>query len=132
MTSQFEPMSEEIELLATKVIDAAIKIHKRLGPGLLESVYEKCMACELRKPGLKVETQIVLPFYYDYMKIDEGSRLDMLVEDEMIVEFKAVEKLDPVHKVQVLTYLKLSGKRLGLLLNFNVPLMKEGIHRIIR
>ena len=130
--NKYDPISEFIEALVLKVIEAAIRVHKQLGPGLLESVYVKCLVRALRKMGLKVKTEVTLPVKYDDLTIDEGYRLDLLVEDELIVECKAVEELHPVHKVQFLTYMKLAGKRLALLLNFNLPLMKGGIHRIIR
>lgn len=112
-------------------MDAAFHLHKALGPGLLESVYEVCLAHDLIKRGLKLERQVSLPVFYDGLKMDAGLRLDMLVENDVIVELKAVEKLLPVHKAQVLTYLKLTGHRLALLINFNVPLIRDGIQRIV-
>lgn len=129
-TPREEP-EEELDRLAKVVVDASFKVHMELGPGLLEGVYEVCLAHELVKRGLKVERQLALPVLYDGVKIEAGLRLDILVGDKLIVELKAVENLQPVHKAQVLTYLKLSNRRLGMLINFNVPLIKEGIKRII-
>ena len=125
-----EPIPEKLDRIARQVVDAAFKVHSTLGPGLLESVYEVCLAHELGKRGLLVRRQVALPVSYDDIRVDAGFRIDLLVEDCLIVEIKAVEKLLPVHKAQVLTYLKLSGHRLGLLINFNVPLILEGIKRI--
>ncbi len=105
-------------------------MHSALGPGLLESVYEVCLLHELQKRTLKAERQVLLPVVYDNLRLDAGLRLDLLVEDRVVVELKAVETLLPVHKAQVLTYLKLSGYRLGLLVNFNTALIKQGIQRI--
>src|SRR5439155_23054915 len=104
--------------------------HRALGPGLLESVYELCLVHELTKRGLKVERQVSLPVVYDSIRLDAGLRLDIVVEDSVVVELKAVESMLPVHTAQLLTYLKLTGHRLGLLINFNVPLIKDGIHRL--
>ncbi|HEY6169427.1 MAG TPA: GxxExxY protein [Verrucomicrobiae bacterium] len=126
-----EPISEELDRIAHQIVDAAFAVHTSLGPGLLEGVYEICLAHELSKRGLKVERQIVLPVVYDGVRIDAGLRLDLLVKSSIIVELKAVETVLPVHRAQVLTYLKLSGKRLGFLINFNVPRIKDGIQRII-
>ena len=128
----FDPVPAEVEQLATLVLDAAFQVHRELGPGLLESVYERCLSYEVRKRGLSVETQVVLPIAYDGHTIDAGLRLDMLVEGKVIVEIKAVEQLLPVHEAQIFTYLKLTQNRLGFLINFNVPLLKEGIRRIVR
>ena len=120
------------ERIATAIVDAAIKVHSVLGPGLLESVYEACMVYELRSRGHQIETQVVLPIHYEEMKVESGLRLALRVDGLAIVELKAVEKVLPVHEAQLLTYLKLAGLRLGLLLNFNVPLMKDGIQRRVR
>jgi len=125
-----EEISLELDCIAKKVVDAAFAVHTKLGPGLLESVYEICLVHELSKRGLKCERQVLLPIVYDGIKIDAGLRLDLVVEDELIVELKAVETVLPVHHAQVLTYLKLSDKRLGLLINFNVRLIRDGIKRI--
>ncbi|MFC6221935.1 GxxExxY protein [Hymenobacter artigasi] len=107
----------------------AFNIHQALGPGLLESVYEMLLAHELRKFGLEVQTQVALPVVYDGLKLENGFRIDLLVENKVVVELKSVETLLEVHHIQLLTYLKLSGHKLGLLINFNVPLIKSGIFR---
>lgn len=124
------PISIEVERVATQVVDAAFAVHSTLGPGLLESVYEVCLAYELTKRGLKVERQLPLPVVYDNLCLEAGFRLDLLVERCLVVELKAVEFLLPVHTAQLLTYLKLSGHRLGFLINFNIPLLKDGIKRL--
>jgi GxxExxY protein len=116
--------------IAAEIVDAAFKIHSKLGPGLLESVYEACMAHELTKRGFLVERQKPQPVFYDGLEIEAGYRLDILVNDTIIIELKAVEQLAPIHQAQLMTYLKLSGKTLGFLINFNVPLIKQGIRRI--
>ena len=121
----------EIETVAKEIVDAAIKVHRALGPGLLESAYQHCLVYELRKRGLKVESEIVLPIVYDGQQIDAGYRMDLLVEGCVIVENKAVEKLLPLHEAQLLTYLKLANRKLGFLLNWNVALMKYGIKRMV-
>ncbi len=126
----FEPISKELDGIAAKIVDAAYTVHKALGPGLLESVYEPCFCHELKKRGLAIQTQVALPIAYDGMNFDAGLRLDVVVEDHVIVELKAVERLLSVHEAQLLSYLKLTGKRLGMLINFNVPLIKKGIKRI--
>ena len=120
------------EELAKAVVEAAFAVHSTLGPGLLESVYEVCLVHELHKRGLQLERQLTLPIEYDGVKLDAGLRLDLLVEDELIVELKAVEVMQPLFVAQLLTYLKLTGRKLGLLINFNVPLIKDGIRRVIR
>ena len=127
----FEPLPAETERLAKLVVDAAFKVHSGLGPGLLESVYEICLAHELRKCGLSLETQVAIPVMYDGIRLEAGLRIDILVERQLLIEIKAVEEMNRVFKAQVLTYLKLAGLRLGLLINFNVPLIKNGIQRII-
>lgn len=109
----------------------AIEIHKALGPGLLESVYESALYYELSEKGLKVKAQVPMPLVYKEVKQDIGYRLDLLVEDKVVVEIKSVENLAPVHFAQILTYLRLSDKKLGLLINFNTKILKEGIHRIV-
>lgn len=111
------------------VVDAAFNVHNALGAGLLENAYEECLFYELVRRKLKVEKQKTLPIVYEDLKIEAGYRLDMVVEDELVVELKSVEKIMPVHTAQILTYLKLSGKKTGLLINFNTPLIKEGIKR---
>jgi GxxExxY protein len=125
-----KPIPTETNEIARQIVDAAFAVHTVLGPGLLESVYEVCLAHELRKRGLTVRQQVVLPVHYDGVRLDAGLRLDLLVNDTVIVEIKAVENLLPVHKAQALTYLKLTSSRLALLINFNVPVIKEGIHRL--
>ena len=125
-----EPIAKETDKIASKIVDAAFAVHTTLGPGLLESVYEVCMLHELQKRGLKAERQVLLPVVYDGLRLDSGLRLDLVVENRVVVELKAVDTLLPVHKAQMLTYLKLSGHRLGLLVNFNSVLIKDGIHRI--
>ena len=120
-----------METVATATVDAAYKVHRTLGPGLLESVYELCLAHELRKRGLEVRTQLQLPIIYEDITIDSGLRPDILIADVLVVEVKAVERIHPVHHAQLLTYLKLMRKRLGLLINFNVPVISQGIKRMI-
>ncbi len=116
---------------AKQIVDAALCVHKALGPGLLECVYETALAHELRKRGLQVQRQESVSFVYDGQRYDEGFRIDILVSDCVIVELKSVEQVHPVHKKQLLTYLRLSEKRLGLLINFNTMLLKDGITRIV-
>ena len=116
---------------AKQIVDAALAVHRALGPGLLESVYETALFHELVKRGLKVSRQVPVTFDYDGNRYDEGFRIDLLVADCVIVELKSVEVIHPVHKKQLLTYLRLSGKRLGLLINFNSVLLKNGITRIV-
>jgi GxxExxY protein len=125
------PISLELNQLAKVVVDAAFQVHKTLGPGLLESVYEVCLAHELIKRGLSIETQVYLPIAYDNVILESGLKLDVIVNDQLILELKSVELLLPVHHAQLLTCLKLSNKRLGLLINFNVPVIKLGIKRIV-
>src|SRR6266550_7115461 len=127
----FEPISARDEEIATAIVNAAFLVHKALGPGLLESVYEICLAHELRKRGLAIGTQVAIPVTYDGIRLEAGLRLDILVERQLLVEIKAVEEMNRVFKAQVLTYLKLTGLRLGLLINFNVTLIKNGIERVI-
>lgn len=113
------------------VVDAAYKVHTTLGPGLLESVYETVMDFELRKRKLQVKRQVIIPVVYEGVVLDEGFRADLIVENKIIVELKSVEAVHPVHKKQLLTYLRLADKRVGLLINFNVSLIKDGISRIV-
>jgi len=117
--------------LSNKIIGAAIELHKVLGPGLLESAYENALAYELNNLGLNLKQQVPMPFVYKEIKLDAGYRLDLLIENKVIIEIKSVETLAPVHFAQVLTYLKLSDLKLGLLIYFNTKLLKEGIHRIV-
>ena len=121
----------ELNDLTYKIIGCAYTVHRKLGPGLLESTYEACLEYELRKANLKVESQCTLPIVYDSIKLDAGYRVDLLVEDSIILELKAVDQISPTHKAQLMTYLKLSKLKLGLLLNFNVKNMQDGISRII-
>ncbi len=124
-------MNDNIEVIATDIVDAAIKVHRALGPGLLESAYQSCLAFELRKRGRNILTEVTLPINYEGQKIDAGYRVDMLVDDLVIIENKVVEALLPIHQAQLLTYLKLKDCHLGFLLNWNVNLMRNGIRRIV-
>ena len=121
----------DINQLSSKIIGAAIQVHKALGPGLLESAYEKCICYELSYQGFSFERQKPLAINYKGVKLDCGYRLDIVVENTIILELKSCEKIEPIHKAQLLTYLKLSGLNLGLILNFNVPVMRDGIVRIV-
>lgn len=121
----------DINNITEKIIGCAIEVHKQLGPGLLESTYETCLLYELKEAGLEVKTQIGLPLIYKEMKLEVGYRMDFLVENCVIVEIKSVETLIDVHTAQVLTYLKLSNSKIGLLINFNVLRLKDGIKRLI-
>jgi len=123
--------AEEMNRITETVIQAAMEVHRALGPGLLESAYEACLAFELAQRGLKVEQQKPLPVVYKEVRLDCGYRLDLLVEEKVIVEIKAVDQLLPVHYAQLLSYLRLSGCRVGLLINFNVKVLKNGIHRLV-
>ena len=121
-----------LNFLSSQIIQAAITVHKELGPGLLETVYNSCMVIEIKGMNLRVQAEVALPVFYRGLKVnEEGFRIDLLVEDLIIVELKSVEKVKPVHKKQLLTYLRLTDKELGLLINFNEALLKNGIHRII-
>jgi len=121
-----------IEALAAEIVDCGLKVHKALGPGLLESAYEHCLAYEIRRRGISLRRQAPLPIVYGDARLDEAYRLDLVVGDQVIVEVKAVDTLTDLHKAQLLTYLRLSGLRLGFLMNFNVPLFKQGLKRIVR
>ncbi len=127
----FDPVPEAVDRVATAVVDAAYAVHTHLGPGLLESVYETCLCRELSNRGLEFKTQVPLPVTYDGVRLDAGLRLDLLVADCIVVEIKAVEKMNPLFEAQLLTYLKLANRRLGLLINFNVPFIRDGIQRIV-
>ncbi len=127
----YKPLSEKEERIASEIVDAAYAVHKALGPGLLEKVYEVCFCHELSKRGLENKRQVDVPIVYDGIVFDEGLRLDVLVEELIICELKAVEEMNPVWEAQLLSHLKLTGKRLGFLINFNVPVIKKGIKRII-
>ena len=130
MENEYAPIPDEINTISKVVTDCAFKVHKELGPGLLESVYEICLYHELQKSGLKVTRQVNVPVVYDNIKFDAGFRLDLLVDNKMIVEIKAVDEMNPVFDAQVLTYLKLTKIRLGMLINFNSPVLKRGIKRL--
>jgi GxxExxY protein len=127
----YAPISDEEERIATAVVDAAYAVHSNLGPGLLENIYEVCFCHELNKRGLENRRQVVVPIVYDEMTFDEGLRLDVLVEELVICELKAVETMNPVFMAQLLSQLKLTSKRLGFLINFNVPKIKDGIKRVV-
>ncbi len=128
---EYEPLSKEEERIGQAVVGSAYAVHRALGPGLLESVYEVCFCHELARRGLTFRRQVSMPVIYDGIRFDAGLRLDVLVEELVICELKAVDKMDPVYRAQVLTQLKLTGKRLGYLINFNVPVIKNGIQRIV-
>ena len=121
----------EVNEITGAIVDAAMKVHSTLGPGMLESVYEKCLMHELGKRGFKVQNQVWLPVVYDGVQIEGGYKIDLLVEDLVIVELKVVEHLLDIHKAQLLSYLKLGGKRVGLLINFNVVHLRDGIKRMV-
>ncbi len=129
--ARYEKVDPLVEKIAQTVVDAAYKLHSTLGPGLLESVFEAFFCHELKLRGLSVEKQVSLPLTYEGMTLDGGLRLDLLVENKLVAELKAVENLQRIHQAQLKTYLKLSGHSLGLLINFNVPLIKDGIERVI-
>ncbi|HEY3135569.1 MAG TPA: GxxExxY protein [Blastocatellia bacterium] len=127
----FEPLPDETERIAREIVDAAFRVHTVMGPGLLEAVYEACMVHELHRRGLRVQTQVSVPISYEGVRLASDLQLDMLVEERVIVEVKAVEKMNPVFQAQLLSYLRLRGLRLGLLINFTVPFIKDGIKRVI-
>ncbi|MFN2120808.1 MAG: GxxExxY protein [Anaerolineales bacterium] len=127
----FAPIPEETERLGKLVLDAAYRVHTALGPGLLESAYETTLAHEIRKNGVAVATQVALPIQYDGLELELGYRLDLLIEKAVIVELKATENMIPLYEAQLMTYLRLSGVRLGYLINFNVRHLKHGIKRIV-
>ena len=122
-------MSDEIEKIATDIVHCSYLVHKELGPGLLEKIYEVCLVYELKKRGYEVKRQLRIPIFYDGIELSESLRLDILVDDEIIVEIKAVETMNPVWEAQIISQLRLADKKLGLLINFNVPLIKQGIKR---
>jgi GxxExxY protein len=127
----FLSLSAQEEQIGKSVVNAAFKVHKEFGPGLLEKIYEACVCYELQKNGLDVQRQVNIPIKYDGVVFDEGLRLDLLVEQKVIVELKAVDEINPVWQAQILSHLKLTKLRLGYLINFNVPVMRDGIKRII-
>ena len=122
---------DEIEQIAKQIVDAMVTVHRELGPGLLESTYQACLAHELRSRGVEVRREVVLPVRYRGLEIEAGYRIDVLVSDCIVVENKSVQAIAPIHEAQLLTYLKLSGHRLGFLVNWNVPLIKDGIKRMV-
>ena len=122
---------DEINLIGKRIVNCAYKVHSKLGPGLLEVVYEKCLYHELKKNGLSINQQVNIPIIYDDLIIKDALRIDLLVEKCIIIELKAVETVLPVHEAQIISYLKLTENRLGYLINFNVPLIKNGIKRFI-
>lgn len=124
-------LSEELNALSYKVIGLAIEVHRQLGPGLLESAYQACLIYELQKVGLKVEKEVSLPISYKEIKLDQGYRIDLLIEDKLVIELKTVENFSSVHFAQILTYLKLGKYPLGLLINFNSKILKNNIKRFI-
>jgi GxxExxY protein len=126
-----EEKRDSLNVITGEILHAAFKVHSTLGPGLLESAYEVCLAHELRKRGLRLEAQLALPVVYDGIQVDLGYRIDLLVEDSVVVELKAIETVLPVHKAQLLSYLRLSNKKVGLLINFHAGRLKDGITRIV-
>jgi len=124
-------LSDSEERIATIIVNASYTVHKALGPGLLESIYEVCFCHELTKRGLSIQRQVTLPISYDGITFDEGLRIDVLVENLVICELKAVEELNPVFMAQLISYLKLAHKRIGFLINFNVATIKQGLKRVI-
>ncbi|MFM6925516.1 MAG: GxxExxY protein [Ferruginibacter sp.] len=128
---EFSNIPEELNELSNKIIGLAIKVHRALGPGLLESSYQECLCYELAMAGYRIEKEKALPLIYEEVKLDIGYRIDILVDGKIIIELKAVESITDVHIAQVLTYLKLSNNRIGLLINFNVKLLKDGIKRLV-
>jgi len=125
-------LGDALEAMAREVVDAGFQVHRELGPGLLERVYESALVYELTTKGFKVERQVLVPLCYKGVLLVDPLRLDLLVEGSIIVEVKAVDAILALHKAQLLSYLKLSGRRLGFLMNFNVPIFKDGLHRLVR
>jgi GxxExxY protein len=122
---------EELERVGAIVVDAAFTVHSTLGPGLLESAYQTCLAHELRRRGLSVQCEVPFPISYAELKVDTGYRVDMVVDEEILIENKALQAVAPIHRAQLLTYLKISNLRLGFLINWNVPRLKDGIKRLV-
>jgi GxxExxY protein len=127
----FEPIPKDLNELSRMVVDCAFKVHKALGPGLLESTYRQCLVHELNKQQLRVQTEVGLPIRYDGVLLESGYRVDILVNDAIVIELKSIDGLLAIHHAQLLSYLKHSGKRLGLLINFNSVLLKDGIRRVV-
>jgi GxxExxY protein len=130
-SGRYKPVPLEVETIGKKVLDAAYTVHSALGPGLLESVYEACLAYEIGKMGLKAETQVVVPVKYQDVFVETGLRLDIWVERQVILELKAVEQMNPLYQAQLITYLRITGCRLGYLMNFNVLHFKDGFKRMV-
>ena len=128
---EFKKLSLQEEAIGKDIVDAAFKVHKQLGPGLLEKIYEICMIYELQKAGYHARRQVSVPFQYDGITFNEGLRIDILVQDLVMAEIKAVDQVHPVWQAQLISHLKLTGHRLGYLINFNVPVIKNGIKRIV-
>lgn len=131
MNEEFAKISEDLEAISYAVIGLAIEVHRQLGPGLLESAYQECLFYEIKKAGLKVEKEITLPIIYKEIKLDQGYRIDLLVENKLVIELKTVENYTPVHFAQILTYLKLGDYPLGLLINYNSKILRNSIKRFI-
>ncbi|TDD93994.1 GxxExxY protein [Flavobacterium cellulosilyticum] len=131
INEELNDIPEELQSISYKVIGLAIEVHRQLGPGLLESAYQECLYYEIKKAGLKVEKEITLPITYKEIKLDHGYRIDLLVEDQLVIELKTVESYTSVHFAQILTYLKLGNYALGLLINYNSKILKNNIKRFI-
>jgi len=131
MKSELLATREKLNQLSNVILSSAIEVHRHMGPGLLESIYQNCMVMELRSRGLRVDETVPVRLYYKSTALDKTFLIDLLIENELILELKAVDEIAPVHEAQLLSYLKLAEKRLGLLINFNVPLLKEGIKRLV-
>jgi GxxExxY protein len=129
--STFAPIPKEVEAIGREVFKAALKVHQELGPGLLESTYRACVMYELAKKGISSRAEVAIPVIYEEMHLEIGYRVDLLVDDCVIVEFKCVDGIHPRHQAQIITYLKLSGRRLGFLINFHEPLLKDGFRRFV-
>jgi len=128
----FGEVDSQTDRIAKEIVDCAYQVHSGLGPGLLENAYEISLAYEISRRGLKVQRQVDIPMVYKEVRLDAGFRLDLWVEKKVVIEVKVIEQLLPIHRAQVITYLKLSGNKLGFLINFNVPVFKNGIERIVR
>ena len=122
---------DELNMISKNILDASIQVHKEFGPGLLESVYTFCLDYELKERGYNVKTEVSIPLIYKGVKLEKDFRIDLLIENEIILEIKSVEVLLPVHEAQIISYLKLTNKKLGFLINFNVPLLKQGFKRFV-
>ena len=131
MNDELSKISEDLDSLSYKIIGLAIEVHRQLGPGLLESAYQQCLYYEIKKAGLKVEKEITLPIVYKEIKLDQGYRIDLLIEDKLVIELKTVESFTSVHFAQILTYLKLGNYPLGLLINYNSKILRNNIKRFI-